>query len=82
MAKRVKKVVQCKYRIIMLKISAEPVDLVINQHYMPTSTHTEEEIDEMHEDFERLIDMEKGKDNIVIMVDRNAVVEEGIDEKL
>ena len=49
---------------------------------MPTSTHTEEEIDEMYEYLERLIDTEKGKDNIMIIRDWNAVVGEGIEGKV
>jgi hypothetical protein len=41
---------------------------------MPTSSHTEEEIKEMYEQMEEVLGQVKGKENFIIMGDRNAVV--------
>jgi len=49
---------------------------------MSTSTHAEEEIDEMYEELDRIIDAEKEKDNVIILVDRNLAVVEGIEGKI
>jgi len=48
MAKRLTLIVQSSDRMIMIKVQYAPVDLVIIQLYMPTSTHTEVAFDEMY----------------------------------
>ena len=78
--KRVTKVIQHNDRLILVKIQADPVDLVIVQVYMPTSDHSDEEVEELYEEMERLIGKEKGNDYLVIMGDWNAVVGEEKDE--
>lgn len=80
-AKRVTKVDKHSDRLIMVKVQAEPVDMVIIQVYMPTTGHDENEIEEMYECIEKFMDAEKGNDNLVIMGDWNAVIGEGKDGK-
>jgi len=81
-AKRITEVEQCSDRLFMVKVSAEPVDMVIIQVYMPTTGHTEEEVEEMYEQIERLINKQKGNINVIVMGDFNASVGEGKDEKV
>jgi len=76
---RVTKIVQYSDRLILLRIKAEPVDLVIIQVYMPTSEAEEEEIELMYEQIEELIQKEKATDQVIILGDWNAVVGEGRD---
>ena len=44
---RVKKVVLQSDRLFLVKIQAEPADLVITQPYSPTPTHEDNEVKEM-----------------------------------
>src|SRR6476661_9971545 len=69
-------------RLMMIKLNAEPVDVVIIQVYMPTTEHDDEEVDQMYEQIEELIKKQKGKDNLVVMGDWNAVVGEEGEEKV
>jgi len=64
----------------MVKVLAEPFNMVIVQIYLPTSGHDDEELDKMYEQLEELIERQKGSDNVIIMGDWNAVVGEGRDE--
>jgi len=47
-AKRVIEVEQCSDRLMMVKVSATPVDMVLIQVYMPTTTHADEDIEGMY----------------------------------
>jgi endonuclease/exonuclease/phosphatase family metal-dependent hydrolase len=76
---KVKKVERRTDRIIMVKLDANPVDIVIIQLYMPTSQHEDSEIEEMYEEIEDLINNENGEDYIVVMGDWNAILGEGKD---
>ena len=78
-AKRVTKVIQHSDRMMLVRIQAEPVDIVVIQVYMPTSEYEDEEIEGMY--LEELIEKEKGTDHLLILGDFNAVVGEGRDEK-
>src|SRR5277367_1279237 len=69
-------------RFICVRIRAEPVDLVVIQVYMPTSVHSEEEIETMYDQIEEVLDRQKGTDCMVIMGDWNAVVGEGSEGKV
>ena len=68
-------------RIIVVKVQADPVDLVIVQVYMPTSAHEDEEVNEVYNMIEEIVAKEKGRDYLVIMGDWNAVVGEGREGK-
>ena len=71
---RVNKIVQHSDRLMLVKIKTEPVNTVVIQVYMPTSAHAEEEVDMIYEELEELMDKERGKDNIIVMGDWNAIV--------
>ena len=60
--------------IMMIKIKAQPVDMMIIQVYMPTSQAKEEDVDEVYECVQDILANNKGKYNTVIMGDFNAVV--------
>ncbi|CAF1175198.1 unnamed protein product [Didymodactylos carnosus] len=79
--KRVKKVVQHSDRLILVKIEAEPVDIVIVQVYMPTSASDDEEVEKVYEQIYELVAIEKASDYLIIMGDWNAVIGEGVDGK-
>ena len=57
----VSRIVLKNERIMMIKLSADPVDVVIIQVYMPTSTHNHDEIESMYDQIEELFDEEKRK---------------------
>ncbi len=80
-ARHVKTIDRYGDRLIMVTIEAEPMDLVIIQVYMPTTSHTEEEVDRFYEIMEQWIDNVKGTNYLVVMGDWNAVVGEGQEEK-
>ena len=78
---RVTKIVLQNDRLLLVKIQAEPADLVIIQVYMPTSTHEDHEVEEMYEQLDRLIKAKKGNTNHIVMGDWNSIIGEGNDEK-
>jgi len=49
---------------------------------MPTINANDEEVEEVYAGIEELIKLTKGEDNLIIMDDWNAVVEEGVDGQL
>ena len=61
-------------RIMMLKLNAEPVDILIIQVYMPTSTAVEEDVDNIYDQIEGILKENRGKHNTIVMGDFNAVV--------
>ena len=79
--KRVIKIVQHSDRILLIRIKAEPVDIVILQIYMPTTDANDEEIELIYEQIEELMEKEKATDQVIVMGDWNAVAEEGRDGK-
>src|ERR1051325_11948362 len=78
-AKRVIEIEQCSDRVMLVKLKADPVDIVLVQICMPTTDHDNEEIEEMYEKLEEILNTQKGTDYMVIMGDMNAVVGEGRD---
>ena len=79
--KRVKKVVYHSDRLLLVRVEADPVDIVLLQVYMPTSAEDDEVIESMYEQIEGLIRQEKATDNVIIMGDWNAVVGEGREDR-
>ena len=77
--RRITKVVQHSDRLLLVRIKADPVDVVLVQVYMPTTDADDEEIETIYEQIEELIRKEKATDNVIIMGDLNAVVGEGGD---
>ena len=80
-AKRVTKIVLHSERLILVKLKAEPVDLVIIQVYMPTSAHEDTEVEEIYNQLNDLIEEEKGNENLIVMGDWKSVIEEEKDGK-
>src|SRR6218665_1769165 len=66
---------------MLVKLKAEPVDIVVIQVYMPTTGHSDEEEEDIYEQMHELIDEEKGNDYLVVMGDWNAIVGETRDDK-
>jgi len=77
---RVSKVVHHSDRLLLIKITAEPVDVVLIQVYMPTTNAEDEEVEAMYEEIEQLVKKEKAADQVIIMGDWNAIVGEGRDD--
>jgi len=66
----------------VVRLKGKPVDLCIIQVYMPTSGHTDEEVEEMYEKIDKLINSEtRSKDYTIVMGDFNAVVGGGKEGK-
>jgi exonuclease III len=80
---RVTKIVPHSDRLLLVRIKADPVDIVLLQVYMPTTEAEDEEIELMYEQIEDLTKKEKATDQVweIIMGDWNAVVGEGREEK-
>ncbi|KAL4135345.1 hypothetical protein QTP88_006960 [Uroleucon formosanum] len=74
--KKVVEVVQYNKRKIAIKIEPKPVDTFILKEYMPTSTHKDEEIEEIYEQVNEVIEMTNEKSNLIILGDWNAIVGE------
>ena len=80
-AKRVIKMGAISDRLMLVKIKAEPVDMIVIQVYLPISDYDDEEIEKLYEEIEGVMGKEKGADNLIVMGDWNAVVGEGRDDK-
>jgi hypothetical protein len=77
---RVFDIKRCGDRIIMIKMHGELANIVLIQVYMPTSEHSDDEVEVMYEKLEELLREQKGSDYVVIMGDWNAMVGEGREE--
>jgi hypothetical protein len=62
-------------RIIDIKLQAEPINILMNQVYMPTSEHEDDEVEELYGVIEEILDEDgKGNTNSIIMEDWNSNV--------
>ena len=66
-------------RIIMVRITAAPTNIVVIQVYMPTTRYTDDEVEEWYEKIEELLRKVKGTEYLVVMGDWNATVGENKD---
>ena len=64
-------------RNIMLKLKAKPFDIAIIQTYSPTTSHTDEEIEEHYEEIDKMLKEVKSTDVLIIMGDFNAKIGKG-----
>ena len=80
--KRVTKVEYYIDRLIFVKISTQPADILIMQVYMPTPDQDDEEIETMHEKGDILHQERRGQLNAIEMEDFNGTVEEGSTNKM
>jgi len=66
---RVTKIVPHSDRLLLVRIKANPVDIVLLKVYMPTTEAEDDEIELMYEQIEDLIKKEKATDQVIIMGD-------------
>ena len=66
---------------MVVKVSTEPVDILLIQVYMPTTKYEDEEVEQIHDQIEDIIRKQKGNTNVIVMGDFNARVGEGSDGK-
>src|SRR6476469_3120383 len=76
-AERVTEIYRFGDRIMVVKVKADPVDMVIIPAYLPTTDYEDEEVEKLYEQLEEILGKQKGTDNIIVMGDFNAVVGEG-----
>ena len=77
--KRITMIDQRNDRLMMIRFKMEPVNMTLIIVYMPTSTSTEEEVEEIYGEIEDMMEMIGDRENVVLMGDWNAVVGEGED---
>src|SRR6476661_6816798 len=80
-AERVTEIDRFKDRIMIVKIKADPVDMVIVQAYLPTTDYEDEEIEKLYDQLEEILGKQKGTDNVIVMGNFNAVVGEDKEDK-
>jgi exonuclease III len=69
------KKIACNYRLIAVKLNAEPVNVLIAQVFMPTSDYEDEEVEELYDRIEDILEEDrKGDTNTIIMGDWTSVV--------
>ena len=57
----------------MVKLTGDPVDVMVVVIYIPTTDHLDEEVEEMYDDIEEILNIGKGNDYQIILGDFNAV---------
>src|SRR6478609_5799263 len=76
-AERVTEIGRFGDRIMVVKVKADPVDMVIVQAYLQTTDYEDEEVEKLYDQLEKILDKQKGTDNVIVMEDFNAVIGEG-----
>ena len=70
-------------RLMFVKISAKPVDIVLVQVYMPTTNHDDDEIEKLYEEISEILHQEgRVQVNAIVMGDFNSIVGEGSTDKV
>src|SRR6476469_774953 len=67
---------------MVVKVKADPVDIVIVQAYLPTTDYENEEVEKLYDQLEEILGKQKGTDNVIVIGDFNAVVEEGKEDRV
>jgi hypothetical protein len=69
-------------RLMFVKTSAKPVDIVLVQVYMPTTNH-DDKIEKLYEEISEILHQEgRGQVNAIVMEDFNSIVGEGSTDKV
>src|SRR6476619_8495891 len=67
---------------MVVKVKADPVDMVIVQAYLPTTDYEDEDVEKLQDQLEEILGKQKGTDNVTVMGDFNAVVGEGKEDRV
>src|SRR6476469_7487959 len=81
-AERVTETDTFRDRIMVVKVKADPVDMVIVQAYLTTTDYEDEEVEKPYDQLEEILGKQKGTDNVIVMGDFNAVVGEGKEDRV
>jgi exonuclease III len=73
LGEKVKCYIQYNDRIILVKFKTKPKDTTVVEVYMPTTNSSEEELEKIYENLNRLIENVKGKENLIVMGDWNTI---------
>lgn len=61
-------------RLMRVRLSGTPVDIVVIVVYMPTTDYEDEDVEEIYEQMEEAVKKGRGDDYVIILGDLNAVV--------
>src|SRR6476469_10544534 len=67
---------------MVVKVKADPVNMVIVQTYLPTTEYEDEEVDKLYDQLEEILGRQTGTDNVIVMGDINAVVGGGKEDRV
>src|SRR6476469_4560547 len=67
---------------MVVKVKADPVDIVIVQAYLPTTDYKDKEVEKLYDQLEEILGKHKGTDNVTVMGDFNAVVGKGKEDRV
>ncbi|XP_027853317.2 craniofacial development protein 2-like [Aphis gossypii] len=76
LGEKVKGYIQYNERIILVRFQTKLKDTIVAQVYMPTTNSSDEELEEVYENVDKLIESIKGEENLIVMGDWNAIVGE------
>src|SRR6476619_7185053 len=67
---------------MVVKVKADPVDMVIVQAYLPTTDYEDEEVEKQYDQLEEILGKQKETDNVIVTGNFNAVVGEGKEDRV
>jgi Endonuclease/Exonuclease/phosphatase family. len=77
------KVECCSDRLMFVKISAKPIDIVLVQVYIPTTNNDDDEIEKLYDKISEILHHEgRGQVNVIVMGDFNSIVGEESTDKV
>ena len=80
--KRLTKVERYSDRLMFVKISVKPTDIVLVQVYMPTTNHDDDKIEKLYKEVSEILHQEgRGQVNAIVMGDFNRIMGEGSTDK-
>src|SRR6476619_4941131 len=67
---------------MVVKVKADPVDMVIVQAYLPTTDYEDEEVKKLYDQLEEILGKQKGTNNAIVMGGFNAVIGEDKEDRV